>query len=124
MKLHINTSNEINVAIRMSSIRKTTNGVSGTFQVNYSAPVIEGEGYELRPNPFGNGISVFVGGKEVKTFSTGRKSIASFEVSLTFNNKEEADGAVTKMKKHTNEFIQMLNNKKVSLEGIKAMVNA
>ena len=123
MKLHINTNNnDINVGIRMSATRTYGNKVYGYYEVNYSAPVVEGEGYELRPNPCGEGISVYVNGNEVKTYATGRKGIASAKFDIEFESKEQAEQAAEIFRQHKDVFIQMFRNKKVDIDTIKAMV--
>ena len=123
MKLHINTNtNDIKVGIQMTATRTYGNKVYGYYLIRYSAPVIEGEGYEIRPNAFGNGISIFVNGREVKTIVSGHKKIAEGKVTLEFDSKEQATEAVEKMRQNKEVFVQMFRNKKVDLAAIKAMV--
>lgn len=120
-KLNIDKEN-INVVINLTATRKNGNKVNGYYQVSFSAPVIEGEGYELRPNPFGEGISVFVNGMEYATYNSGRKILLTINPVLEFDTKEQAIEAVFKLRQHRDELIQMFRNKKGGNADIQAMV--
>ena len=121
IKVNTDKSN-INVYIRLTATRKNGNKVNGYYEVSFSAPVIEGEGYELRPNTLGEGISLFVNGKEVNTYRTGRKVFLTIRPVLEFDTKEQAIEAASKLRQHKDAFVQMYRNRKGGNSDVQALL--